>query len=88
MSRAKPIDFATYKKVHKLSVNGFNHWLMDLCGSIYDDGVRYATQDCVASLTEEHLMEILLSVKGIGKNRAEQVVKRILDEGITYGIKT
>ena len=44
--------------------------------------------DCVASLTEDRLLEIILSVKGIGKNRAEQVIAKILQEGVSDGIET
>ena len=38
----------------------------------------------MSTLTEDRLMEILLSVKGIGKNRAREVVEKVLQEGVTY----
>lgn len=79
MSKSKPIDFTTYKKIQKMSLNTFNHWLMDLCSTVYDDGYSYATQNAV-EITDEKLLDILLSVKGIGENRAEQVLQKILQE--------
>lgn len=84
----KSIDFATFKKIQKMPLNTFNHWLADLCHAIYDDGYESATkdimEDCVAELDEDRLLEILLSVKGIGRARAEEATRKIMSEG-TYG---
>ena len=86
----KPITFAELKRIQKLSLNEFNRWITALCKEIYEDGLREGESefDDVAILTEERLMEIMLSVKGIGKNRAEQVVELILSEGASDGVKT
>ena len=85
----KPIDFATYKRIQKMPLNAFNHWITDLCSTIYDDGVDSILGDCEAVLTEERLLEILLSVNGIGKKRAQEAVNKILAEGTGYyGIET
>lgn len=84
MSKSKPIDFTTYKKIQKMSLNTFNHWLMDLCSTVYDDGVDYAISDTVAAITEDRLLEILLSVNGIGKKRANEILEKILQEGLIY----
>lgn len=78
----KPITFAELKRLQKLSLNAFNRWLMELCKAMYQDGLKEGESefdDC-AILTEERLMEIMLSVKGIGRSRAEQVIELILKE--------
>ena len=86
----KPITFAQLKRIQKMSLNDFNRWIESLCRTIYEDGLREGESefDNAAILTEERLMEILLSVKGIGRNRAEQVVEIILKEEASDGVKT
>ena len=84
----KVADFKTYQLVKKLSFNDFNRWIVALYGSAYDDGKADTSNtlldECMSTLTEDRLMEILLSVKGIGKNRAREVVEKVLQEGVTY----
>lgn len=73
-----------------MNLNTFNRWLMGLCKSMYQDGFKDGESefdDC-SILTEERLMEIMLSVKGIGRNRAEQVIDLILNEGADNGSET
>lgn len=81
----KVMDFATYKKLHKLSLNDTNRWIKSVYASAYDEGQKDMMSECVASLTEDMLLDILLSVKGIGEKRARQVIDKILTEGIAYG---
>ena len=78
----KPITFAELKRIQKLSLNEFNRWITALCREIYEDGLREGESefDDAAILTADRLLEIMLSVKGIGKNRAEQVLEIILNE--------
>lgn len=78
----KPITFAELKRIQKLSLNEFNRWITALCKEIYEDGLREGESefDDAAILTADRLLEIMLSVKGIGKNRAEQVLEIILNE--------
>lgn len=78
----KPITFAELKRIQKLSLNEFNRWITALCKEIYEDGLREGESefDDAAILTADRLMEIMLSVKGIGRNRAEQVLGIILNE--------
>jgi len=86
----KPISFAQLKQIQKMSLNDFNRWLMELCKAMYSDGFKEGESefdDC-AIVTEERLMEVMLSVKGIGKNRAEQVVSILLNEEAVNGTKT
>lgn len=80
----KPIDFATFKKIQKMSLNGFNLWLRDLCGEVYDDGFDCMKSELVAAMTQDKLEEILLSVKGIGKKRASEIIEKIRAEGLSY----
>ena len=84
----KALDFSTYKKLQKLSLNDTNRWINALYAQAHDDGKKELLDECTATLTEDRLLEIILSVKGIGRNRAEQVVTKILEEGVTYGIET
>ena len=86
----KPITFAQLKRIQKMSLNDFNRLLTELCKAMYSDGFKEGESefdDC-AIVTEERLMEVLLSVKGIGKNRAEQVVSILLNEEAVNGTKT
>lgn len=86
----KPITFAELKRIQKLSLNEFNRWITALCKEIYEDGLREGESefDDAAILTADRLMDIMLSVKGIGRNRAEQVLEAILSEGASDGVKT
>jgi len=89
----KAVDFSTYKKIKKLTLNEMNRWVE----SVYRDGfeagysvtqkdlynqMTIEPSDLVSAYTDERLMEILLSVKGIGKRRAQEVVDKILAEGV------
>ena len=78
----KPITFAELKRIQKLSLNEFNRWITALCKEVYEDGLREGESefDDAAILSADRFMEILLSVKGIGRNRAEQVLEIILNE--------
>ena len=78
----KPADFATYKMVKNLSFNDFNRWVTSIYGSGYCDGQDAINEGCVAALTDDRLLEIILSVKGIGKNRAQELMQKILAEGV------
>ena len=73
-----------------MNLNDFNRWLTELCKAMYLDGFKEGESefdDC-AIVTEERLMEVLLSVKGIGRNRAEQVINILLNEEAVNGTKT
>lgn len=84
----KALDFSTYKKFQKLSFNDTNRLFTALYANAYDDCKKEMEEECVASLTEERLLEILLSIKGIGANRAKLAVDKIIAEGISYGTET
>lgn len=84
----KAVDFSAYKKVRALSFNDFNRWITEVYKIAYTDGrndsAALMNEDCVAALTEDRLLEIILSVKGIGRKRAEEAVAKILQEGLSY----
>ena len=84
--KKKCFDFQMYKRFQKMSFNDVNRFLMTYYATAFEDGQNSTTlaDECVAALTEDHLMEILLSVKGIGVNRAKLVVSKILEEGVSY----
>ena len=82
----KPVNFSDYTKVQKLSFNEFNKWVIEIYKSGFTDGYQEcadSSNECLlAEVNDSRMMEILLSVKGIGKNRAEQVMKKLAQEGI------
>ena len=80
----KCVDFKTYKQFQKLSFNDTNRLFSAIYANAFEDGQIAFKQDIEAAITEDRLMEIILSVKGVGKNRAEQIVKLILEEGLKY----
>lgn len=88
----KPINFSAWKKLIKYSFNDFNKWVIEFYKSAYLDGIEYVEEktkeDCFTSITEERLLEILLSVKGIGRIRAQKVVDMILEEPEEDGYET
>lgn len=84
----KKIDLSTYNLVRNLSFKDFTTWAVSVYKSGYRDGQNDCDEECMAALTDERLLEIILSVKGIGKNRAIEVLKKISEEGVSYGIKT
>ena len=86
----KPVNFSIYAKAQKLSYNDFNRWIKEIYTDAYKDGYEDGWKSCVevnneclmAELEDDRMLEILLSVKGIGRNRAEQVMKILSQEGI------
>ena len=66
----KALDFSSYKKFLKLSFNDVNRFLTSYYFTAFEDGRKTLEDECVAALTEDRLLEIILSVKGVGMNRA------------------
>lgn len=84
----KPVDFATYKRVQKMTYNDFNRWIISVYNSALQNGINITQDDIVAELTEDRLYDLIRSVKGIGENRTIEIVNKILAEGIFDGSKT
>ena len=78
----KPVDFSTYKKIQKMTLNDLNVWVMSIYKSGLNDGVNLLNDNIAAEVSDDRLLEIMLSVKGIGRKRAEQVIEKLLAEGI------
>lgn len=81
----KPIDFATYRSVQKMSYNGFNRFAVSMYNSGLQDGINIVRDDVAAELTDDRLYDIIRSVKGIGEKRAREVVDKVLSEGLFNG---
>lgn len=77
----KLISFSTYKKIKGLSLNDFNRWAGSVYKSGFSDGVTWSEEDVVSEISEDELLDVLLSVKGIGQKRAEEAVEKILAIG-------
>ena len=90
----KLLDFIAYKHIQKMSFADMNKWVLSVYKSGFADGLEEGEKessdipDLVAQLTDDRLMEIMLSVKGIGKNRAQIVIDKILAEGVFNGSET
>lgn len=91
--RHKAVDFSLYKKVQKFTLNELNRWVESIYKDGFDDAysltqkdlynqMEIEPKDLVSAYTDERLMEILLSVKGIGRKRAQEVVDKIMNEGV------
>lgn len=74
----KPASFSDMKKVQKMTLNQFNRWVECVYKSGMQDGLDTVYEDTVAEVAEDDLYEILLSVKGIGPKRADDVMRKIL----------
>jgi hypothetical protein len=75
----KPVDFSTYKMVRNLSFNDFNKWVISIYNTGYQDGLN--DQEYDVELSDDELLDIILSVKGIGKTRATAVVESVMRYG-------
>ena len=89
--KRKIASFADFKRIHKMTLNDFNLWMQAFYQSAYEDGLHDGEaefEDCVAAVYEDQLFDVLLSIKGIGENRAKQIVDAILKEGVFNGSET
>lgn len=77
----KPVTFATMKKLHKLSLNDYNRWVSMVYNSGVQDGINISEEDVIAEVSEVQLLDIILSVKGVGQKRAAAIVAAILEKG-------
>ena len=80
----KPISYKQYKMLRNISHNDFNRFFMSVYTSGGQDAVDKMEENIVAEVTEEQLLDIILSVKGVTQETAEQIVDAILTEG-AYG---
>ena len=65
-----------------MTLNEFNRWLtFELYQTAVQEAYEIQQRDVIAEIGEEDLMEAILSVKGIGEKRAEQIIKAIIERG-------
>ncbi len=85
----KPASFSDFKRVQKLSLNDFNRWMTALYQTAFEAGLREGESelDEAVILDEAKLLQIILSVKGVGQKRAELIVDKILSEENENGIE-
>lgn len=78
----KMLTFQQYKKIRNLSLNEFNRWVVSIYKSGFEDGLKEGEKefDECSTYTEDELMDLLLSLHGIGKKTAEKIVDAIIDE--------
>lgn len=78
----KPVSFSQFKRVRAMTLNEFNRWLtFELYQTAVQEAYEIQQRDVIAEIGEEDLYEATLSVKGVGKKRAEQIVKAIIERG-------
>ena len=74
----KPVKYADFKRIQKMSLNDFNRWIQDVCKDMYEQGLNYG-----AVWMEDDLFRLLRS-EGIGAERANRIIDKMLevrDEG-------
>lgn len=83
----KLADFNTFKALKRMSFNDFNRWVIEFYHAAFEDGLRKGEEEwdeCVAAMTEDRMLEVFMSVRGIGPVRAKALLAAVLQEGISY----
>lgn len=73
-----PADFSKIKRMNMSELGG---WLARFYAIAYEDGQQAASSEvpCI-QIYDDELKEIMMSVKGIGERRAEEVMKKLEDK--------
>ena len=74
----KLITFQDLKKIQRAPLRDFNRWLEVIYESGKQNAIEEMNENVVAEVQEDELMDILLSVKGIGQKRADEIMRKIL----------
>ena len=76
-----------WNKIKKISYPGFKKWVKDYGVALAQAALSGRLDEEVPRVTDEYAMmdtnelyDILLSVPGIGKKRADQVIQKILEK--------
>ena len=83
----KLADFNTFKALKRMSFNDFNRWVIEFYHAAFEDGLREGEEEwdeCVAAMTEDRMLKVFMSVRGIGPVRAKALLAAVLQEGISY----
>jgi hypothetical protein len=80
----KAIRFKDYETLRGYSYNQFSRWITNFYMTAYNAGKRSVEEqfsltdsDTIVTLDENELVNIILSVKGVGENRARQIADKI-----------
>lgn len=76
--RYKGVSYHDFDRIKKMSLNDFRRWTKSVYESGFADGLDDVGRDASVSISDDQLLDIILSVKGIGRRRAEEVVQKIL----------
>ena len=97
----KPLDFNTYKRLRKMSFNDLNRWLRSFWDTAYQTGVDDAVDNGVVKVDEgepkipenmttaisnDDLFDLLLSIKGIGEKRANEILDKLEEFGVDLSL--
>ena len=84
----KALDFNTYKRLQKMSYNDMNRWIGTFWGAAYETGLNESAKDVnlpdgvSTVISDDDLFILLTSVKGVGKNRACEIMDKMKQFGI------
>ena len=93
----KALDFNTYKHLRKMSFNDMNRWIRKFWDTAYQTGIDEAVENGVVEVTEQEpkipenlttmisnddLFDLLVSIKGIGEKRANEIMDKMEEFGI------
>ena len=86
------IPFNQYKECQKMTKNEFSRWLTTFFDTAFQEGYKQACSDVpdgsividpnenvVVEWSYEEFKDMLLSVKGIGENKAEAIIDKIYE---------
>ncbi len=88
----KPLDFNTFKRLKKMSFNDMNRWLKSFYETAHQNGVDEAVENgvvvpeppehCTVAIANDDLYDLLLSIKGIGETRANEIMDKMEEFGV------
>lgn len=78
------VTAADYSRLKRMTMKQVNDWVVSLYASAFQDGHDDIMADAVV-LDSDVVLAILLSVKGIGRKRAEEALQKIYEGGRAYG---
>ena len=83
----KPVNYQTYKMIHRMSLNDFNRWCSAFYVNAFEDGaksvpVTQGPDNVIAQMSDVDLLEVIKSVSGIGEKRAQKIMDAIIAKGV------
>lgn len=77
----KPVTFSMLKKIQKMTLNQFNIFAQDVYKTGVQDGIDAIENETVAEMDIDDFYNLLLSIKGIGEKRANEIIDKVLNRG-------